>query len=430
LRILVLAAIALGIGAAALLAYRWAYPPTAFRPEALAAYYRTLEPLPRAQVDHEQVRAGIMAATDYLRRVTEPNGRFIYLRNMNPRVHVPVDYNTVRHAGTVYALGMAQDVAPDPRNVDAMRRAVGFLRDCCFERFTEPPMIAVGELAGMPSTAKSPRYSLGGAALGLVAVAALERAAPGAVPRREMHGLARFGRFMQREDGQLYSRFEPGGEGRVALGEILFYPGEMALGWLMLHELELDPDLVASATNALMFLADKRRRQGTAPPDHWALIATARLLRTAERDHVELRREALIQHALQICHAILEDTGRPHSMPVMQGSLVGNGLITPTATRLEALLSALTFLPPDHPIVPHVQATVDRGVSFLLRAQVKEGEYAGAMPRAITVLPDSGEEATAFNRQATEVRIDYVQHALSALVQFLQLQSSSMDTRS
>jgi hypothetical protein len=40
-------------------------------------------------------------------------------------------------------------------------------------------------------------------------------------------------------------------------------------------------------------------------------------------------------------------------------------------------------------------------------------------------LPDDGTAATRrFNAEATEVRIDYVQHSLSALVQYLQRGSS------
>ena len=81
----------------------------------------------------------------------------------------------------------------------------------------------------------------------------------------------------------------------------------------------------------------------------------------------------------------------------------------------------MRFLPPDHPIVPHVASVIHRGVDFLIRAQVKDGPYAGAMPFAIARLPDGTNPGAAkFNRQVTEVRIDYVQHSLSAMVQYLQ----------
>ena len=42
------------------------------------------------------------------------------------------------------------------------------------------------------------------------------------------------------------------------------------------------------------------------------------------------------------------------------------------------------------------------------------------VPQAIGTLPDNGtDEVTKFNAHATEIRIDYVQHAMSAMVQYL-----------
>ena len=55
-----------------------------------------------------------------------------------------------------------------------------------------------------------------------------------------------------------------------------------------------------------------------------------------------------------------------------------------------------------------------------MRAQLTEGENKGAIPRAIAFLANT-EKNRAFNRAATEVRIDYVQHALSAFLGYRQL---------
>jgi hypothetical protein len=197
----------------------------------------------------------------------------------------------------------------------------------------------------------------------------------------------------------------------------------MAMGWIAMHELQPSAVEFKSAEKALMYLARTRARAGSAPADHWALLATAKLFRAAEADGARIDRAALINHALQVCHAMLEEGRHPPLLPAMAGSLVRNGVVTPTATRLEGLQAALTFLPAEHPIVPHVRAAVDRGIDFLVRAQVKEGPYAGGMPQAITRVPEDGTDATRkFNAQATEIRIDYVQHSLSALLQYLQRQ--------
>jgi hypothetical protein len=124
---------------------------------------------------------------------------------------------------------------------------------------------------------------------------------------------------------------------------------------------------------------------------------------------------------------MLEEARHPQPIEAMEGSLAPSGAVTPTATRLEGLQAALTFLPSDHPIVPHIHATVERGIDFLLRAQVKEGPHAGALPTSIAMLPDDGAPDTQrFNERATEVRIDYVQHSLSAMVQYLKRTGSAI----
>ena len=64
-------------------------------------------------------------------------------------------------------------------------------------------------------------------------------------------------------------------------------------------------------------------------------------------------------------------------------------------------------------------AAIDEGMQFLLRSQIQIGEHAGGIPRAIHTLPeDHPQFKKSFNRRATEVRIDYVQHALSAMLQY------------
>ena len=97
-----------------------------------------------------------------------------------------------------------------------------------------------------------------------------------------------------------------------------------------------------------------------------------------------------------------------------------DGRTCATATRLEGLIAALTFLrDEDHFLAERIRGSVVQGIPFLLRSQVQSGAYAGAIPRAIRLLPRGHALASdAFNRRSTEVRIDYVQHAMSAMIAF------------
>ena len=82
-------------------------------------------------------------------------------------------------------------------------------------------------------------------------------------------------------------RFVPSEGGRQRTGDVLYYPGEMVLGWLALYDRHPSPELMEWSVKALMHLARQRASEGKAPPDHWALIATAELFRLAQRDHVQ-----------------------------------------------------------------------------------------------------------------------------------------------
>ncbi|MCJ7452453.1 MAG: hypothetical protein MUO39_08270 [Steroidobacteraceae bacterium] len=415
-------ALLLVVLAGASLGWRYLYPPTKFDPERLAAYYSALQPLPSNPVDNAVVAAAARSAAGYIRRANDAAGRFEYIVNLDPEVKVVRDYSILRHEGTVYSLGMYDDLFPDLANVEVMRRAVNFMRQCCYVELDGGAQIAINEPDFVAKPAGRTSLKLGGAGLGLLALTALERKAPGSVTSEEMQKISAFGQSLMRWNGAFYALYSTKSGGPTALEKSLYYPGEMAKGWVALYEIHPEAnDEVDAALKGLMYLARTRARAGSAPADHWALLATARLFKAADKNGRKIPREALINHALQVCHAMLEEARIPQPIPAMEGSLAPMGGVTPTATRLEGMLAALTFLPPDHPIVPHIRAASDRGIDFLVRSQVKEVQYKGGMPRAGARLPDAGRKETReFNAQATEIRIDYVQHSLSAMVQYLQ----------
>ncbi|HYA42059.1 MAG TPA: hypothetical protein VEF34_12195, partial [Syntrophobacteraceae bacterium] len=69
-------------------------------------------------------------------------------------------------------------------------------------------------------------------------------------------------------------------------------------------------------------------------------------------------------------------------------------------------------------LVRAAKNAVDRGIGFLLRAQIQSGPYAGGMPGRIH--GDEKENSAADTRDAS-IRIDYVQHALCAFLRYEKL---------
>ena len=201
----------------------------------------------------------------------------------------------------------------------------------------------------------------------------------------------------------------------------LFYPGEAALGLLMLFEKDPSDVWIASAANALAYLARSRKDSSDVPADHWALLATEKILSLENSVELPVSRDLLINHAIQISEVMLQDQIEGHERPEYNGGFSKDGRTTPTATRLEGLQAVLNFLPPGHEARKRIEFAVLRGISFLLRAQIGEGKYSGGFPRAIGKIGQDSPDAGTFNVRATEVRIDYVQHALSAMIQYLHL---------
>ena len=94
--------------------------------------------------------------------------------------------------------------------------------------------------------------------------------------------------------------------------------------------------------------------------------------------------------------------------------------MTPCVTRLERLLAALYILPEEQEDLKNsIKLASKEGINFLLKSQVSGGKHNGGFPRSIFGSP--AYEVVSSNKRdsrSTEIRVDYVQHALSALLQY------------
>lgn len=127
------------------------------------------------------------------------------------------------------------------------------------------------------------------------------------------------------------------------------------------------------------------------------------------------RRALLLGHVAQLTETLLSEQIRDPARPWLDGAFDAGGRTGVAATRLEGLLAALAVLPDrQRALRARAEAALDRGMAWLLGAQVETGPYAGAMPRAVCPPPPG-----VCPRRAGEVRIDTVQHALSAVLGYL-----------
>ena len=276
-----------------------------------------------------------------------------------------------------------------------MERAVGYLRDnallavpghsdwiAAWERTdTEDPH-------SRPGTAK-----LGGAGLAMIALGRLEMLKPGSVSiDQELRKLGAFVESLQdKKDGSFTCKYH-WDDGPMNDWVSLYYPGEAALGLVTLAELELtienaDADNQQSrtgtsaelelehqhllkappggqgsanakpkqsdrwikiATDALLHLERLRRWQDLEEiePDHWALLATARLLPILsvrldglsglERKQAELEYWLVYNHGVRVANSIVADH-TTKGLRKHNGCFTYDSRTCPTATRLEGL---------------------------------------------------------------------------------------------
>lgn len=372
-----------------------------------------------ASHSQEALQRAIVAGGEYLIEACGPEGRFVYRVNLDPMETVAPSYNILRHAGTIYSLGLIDRYCPNPAVRDVMLRAAEWMKCTSLRPVPgEPGLLAIWSFPQIHGSDAPACVKLGGTGLGLVALMSVERIEPGFTPLEQLQGLGRFLVFMQRDDGSFYSKYTPEYGGRDGRWESLYYPGEAALGLLMLDERDPAPIWRETAIKTLLYLARRRRDLATVEADHWALLATARLWSHAPETLLADERQAMLRHAVQICHSIL--ASRPCSATEFdaEGSLVPGNLTCPTATRLEGLIAALTFLPDDEAALRRdIRLAVDRGIVFLKKAQICSGPYRGGVPRELLAHAPGGGFHFA-NRRSGEIRIDYVQHALSAMIQY------------
>ncbi len=384
------------------------------------------EPSP-IQINEQALLAAIHASADYLANAIQPNGQFAYRINLDPEAHVAERYNILRHAGTIYSLAAYQAEHPSDKVADTLLKSSEFLHTQIGEVERVPGALAVWSDPEVNNSGAVKQCKLGGNGLALVGLCSVENVLPETTKLETLHGLAELILHLQKPDGSFYSKYIPANGGRMDSWTSLYYPGEAALGLVMLYERDANPRWRDAAANALLYLASSRENEDQVPADHWAMIATSRLLALPETGLAAEQRQSLIGHARRVCGELAFATDPIAIDPRLDGCLTGDGRTTPTATRMEGLLASLQGELLLDSTGDLTRELAGRSISFLLRAQIPRGPAKGGMPRAFAWAPPDhpwAEDAD-FNRRAPEIRIDYVQHALSAMLIYHELEFTS-----
>ena len=375
-------------------------------------------------VDRKRLERAIQLATDYMVRACDEQGHFEYLVHLDPEVKIYPEYNIVRHVGAMMGLAVAHQFQPAESTKQALLRADRFLKEKCVGPIEgHPDLLAVWSRPDVTMVKHDVQAKLGGTGLGLVALAYLEAIQPGTTSKQDLRRLANFLLFMQKENGDFHANYVPAQGGYVDLAGGWMFSSEAALGLLMLYELDPDRRWLVAAEKAIYYLGESQVDQVPTHPDQWVLQAGRRWVPLVKELPFDNSRQQIMLHLTRTCQDMLADQRALEKDPRLAGCFARAGITCSTGTCLEGLLNAWSCLPAEERLLKQqILEGADAGIEFLLKSQIRHGRYAGAWTFITPLLsPDDTRLSPQFQSQAEEIRIDYVQHPLCALVRYHEL---------
>lgn len=359
----------------------------------------------------------IHLAAEYIAKNTDLEGRLAYERHFTVRMD-PVRYNVLRHAGTLYAVRLYGEEYPEAQTLHAVRRRLAeylmthYLREIGGGMYT---------IASKPQEESLPEPQAKLGACGLALIGLSDLAAEGNADLKVLRGLGEFILFMQKKDGSFHSKYLYSTQEIDPKFHSLYYPGEAALGLLCLHDADPQEKWLLGAKRALLYLADLRKAQDPVREfDHWAMLATEKLLAKPENSVTPEEKARLTFHARQMAEMVLPtQVKNPGSLA--DGSLGGNIRPCSNGTKMEGLAAIWQILHEEDPeFADEILNALERLGKFLANAQIQEGPLRGGIPASA----DWRKKRKKPSRKEI-VRIDNVQHIMSGWINYQKIMKQS-----
>jgi hypothetical protein len=351
----------------------------------------------------------IVLAGKYLAESVNENGSFIY--EYDPATNrASKSYNILRHSGTIYAMLESYRVTQDPQVLAAAVRAIGYL---------ESVIRPCPEFQNALCVVEEGSVKLGGNALAVLALVEYQRVTGDTQYASTSRALSEYLLHRQKQSGEFGGHKIDVQTGTIAPFVSEYYPGEAIFALARMSESSGDSRYVAGAHRGAQWLITQRDRGKSIdelPHDHWLLYGLNELYA-----HTPL--DIYLVHTRLLTDAIMK--AQNHNLVGADAQYNGGYYIpprsTPTATRTEGLGAAykLFVRAGDLDRAQAVLEAMDAGVAFQMRTFISPlvQHQKGYTPRSVGGFCESLE--------VCRIRIDYVQHNLSALIahRVAQLQS-------
>jgi hypothetical protein len=352
----------------------------------------------------EATRAG----ADYLARVIDARGHYQYtVKVVEP--NPDRSYGWLRHAGTTYALLEAFAELGDPRWLEKARLALAAIK-------TKMRLVPdVG--AYLRDNNDEEQQKVGGGGLAIIAFAKFAELTAERDHYPAMTALADLIVKQQYSDGHFRNNADvehedPSQKGTLKT-EVMYYPGEGMLGLMRAYALEPKPQYLEAAKRAAQWMIDIRdqgKDEEHILPDHWGCYALNDLYRVTKNPEYA-------EHAFKIARGILkaETTAEKAKTPDFAATFYAHGESTPTATRLEAVAAVMELSRAAGKDTAWLDAAAQRYASFL-RSQQYDADSVYYTRDPKFMLGGVRESLV-----VSDIRIDYVQHAMSGWIHLAKL---------
>ncbi len=366
------------------------------------------------EVSNTNLDNSIALAIEYLSKSVSEKGRFLYKANIDPEVkYSSKKYNALRHAGTLYSMYLCERVLGN----NSLKEKRYLASEYFIKNYVKEIKPNIYAVVSKPEEEELPteQAKTGGTGLALIGLSNLYP--EGRVDLRVLRGLGDFTIFMQNEDGSFVSKYDVTKDKKNSKFVSLYYPGEVAYGLLFLNEVDPQKKWVNTAKKALLYLAHSRiNDELDVPYDHWAMLATRKLFETPDNGLTQAEKIQLQRHAEQIAYSIINnqfvDEGH-----IYRGGFIDNLRLCSLGTIMEGYV-AIYHITDSEELKQRVLTTLRLGNDFLSRFQLKEGKMRGGIPTTAYWQLSNAPEASKV------IRIDNVQHVLSAWITFRELEES------
>jgi hypothetical protein len=348
----------------------------------------------------------IMHSMDYIERCILEDGRFQYRKNVSSDITYENEtYNSLRHAGTLYAMYMYEKLGLEKRYYDERIKASEYFINRYVKKLGKTKYVVIS--IPKEENLKFPIAKSGAVGVALCALSNLYT--DDKIDLKILQGLGDFLLSLQGEDGNFYAYFDLNKKEINKEAQAPYYAGEAVAGLVYLYEVDPQKKWLEAAKKTLTYIAKTGKKMNLDIPfDHWAVLAIEKLFKKNLLTNDE--KTLFESYAEQMVIPMLSKqiTNINHSYC---GAFSDNIMPCSLGTIMEGLASVY-FCTSSEDLKKIIYKSLSIGCMFLNKVQVKTGEQAGGLPNSANWVK------AGVTPNASVIRIDNVQHVVTAWLKF------------